>query len=92
MAHTRSSKKRVRQNQTLRLHNRSEKGVIKAQIKKVLTAVESKDRAAAEKEFRTVTKLLDRAGTKHLVHKNTTARKKSELAKKVNALSALSAE
>lgn len=88
MAHTRSSKKRVRQNAALRLHNRTQKGTIKAQVKRVLAAVESKDRAAADKEFRTMTKLLDRAGTKHLIHKNMGARKKSELAKKINTISA----
>jgi len=84
--HTRSANKRVRQNQTKRLLNRTEKGSIKAQIKKVLAAVEAKDRAAAEKEFKLATRLLDRAGTKHLVHKNLASRRKSSLARKINSL------
>ena len=66
--------------------NRSQKGVLKSQIKKVLAAVQAKDRTAADKELSIATKLLDRAGSKHLVHTNMAARKKSLLAKKVNSL------
>jgi len=76
----------MRQSEARRIHNRSQKGVIKARIKKVLAAVEAKDRVAAEKEFRTVTKLLDRAGDRNLVHPNYAARKKSALAIRINSI------
>lgn len=88
MAHTRSARKRMRQNVKRNLKNRAEKGVIKAQVKRVLAAIEAKDKAAAEKELQTATKLLDRAGDKHVVHKNFSARKKSALARKINAITA----
>ena len=88
MAHTRSARKRMRQNDRRNLKNRAEKGIVKAQVKKVLAAVDAKDKAAAEKEFQAATKLLDRAGDKHVVHKNFSARKKSALAKKINAITA----
>jgi len=76
----------VRQSQKKQQQNRSQKGVLKSQIKKVLAAVEAKDRATAEKEFSAATKLLDRAGCKHMVHSNVAARKKSALARKINTL------
>jgi len=78
----------MRQNDRRNLKNRAEKGIVKAQVKKVLAAVDAKDKAAAEKEFQAATKLLDRAGDKHVVHKNFSARKKSALAKKINAITA----
>ncbi|HUS58598.1 MAG TPA: 30S ribosomal protein S20 [Planctomycetota bacterium] len=88
MPHTRSSLKRVRQTAKKQQQNRSQKGVLKSQVKKVLAAVQAKDRAAAEKEFQAATKLIDRAGTKQLIHANVAARKKSALAKKINAIKA----
>ena len=78
----------MRQNDSRNLKNRADKGVIKAQVKKVMAAIDAKDKVAAEKEFQAATKLLDRAGDKHLVHKNLSARKKSALAKKINAITA----
>jgi len=78
----------MRQNVKRNLKNRAEKGVIKAQVKRVLAAIEAKDKAAAEKEFQAATKLLDRAGDKHVIHKNLGARRKSALARKINAVTA----
>jgi len=83
-----SAKKRMRQNEKRRLRNRSRKGVLRSQIRKVTDAINAGDRDTAEKEFRIATKLLDRAGVKRLVHPNLAARKKSALAKKINALGA----
>ena len=81
-----SAKKRMRQNEKRRLRNRSRMGVLRSQIRKVRAAIDAGDRDAAEKEFRIATKLLDRAGLKRLVHPNLAARKKSALAKKINAI------
>ena len=44
--------------------------------------------ATAEEQFRTVVRKLDKAGTTSTMHKKTAARKKSRLAKKLNALKA----
>jgi small subunit ribosomal protein S20 len=55
-------------------------------MKKVSAAVEAGDRATAEKEFQTASKLLDRAGMKRIIHPNAAARRKSSLAKKVNSI------
>ena len=83
-----SAKKRMRQNEKLRLRNRSRKGVLRSQIKKVTTAIEAGDREAAQKEFKVATKLLDRAGVSRLVHPNLASRQKSSLARKINAIEA----
>jgi len=77
----------MRQDEKKRLHNRSIKGVIKSQMKKVVAAVEQKDREKAEAEFRIATKLLDRAGLRRVLHPNNASRKKSALAKKINTIS-----
>ena len=87
MPNTKSAEKRLRQDERKRLHNRSIKGVLKSQMKKVVAAVEEKDREKAEAEFRVATKLLDRAGLKRVLHPNTASRRKSALAKKINTIS-----
>ena len=86
MPQIKSAKKRMRQDAKRRLKNRSRKGVLRSQIKKVTEAIEAGDREAADKEFKTATKLLDRAGLKRLIHPNLASRKKSALAKKINAI------
>ena len=88
MPQSKSALKRMRQNEVQRLLNRSAKGVLKSQIKRVLSAVEAGDRETAEREFRATTKLLDRAGLKRYIHPNAASRKKSSLARKINEMGA----
>lgn len=88
MPQLQSAKKRMRQDEKRRLRNRSHKGVLRSQIRKVTDAIEAGDHETAQKEFRIATKLLDRAGLRRLVHPNLAARKKSALARKINALGA----
>ena len=42
----------------------------------------------AETEFRTATRRIDKVAAKGTIHKNTAARKRSRLAKRLNALKA----
>ncbi len=60
----------------------------KTVIKKFEQAVEAKDIKEATKLFAEATKKIDQACTKGVIVKNTAARKKSILAKKLNALKA----
>ncbi len=85
MPHSRSARKRVRQNITRRLRNRSAKSTVKGQVKKFLAAVEGPDAEAARAEFRTTASVLDKAAAHGVLHKNTAARRKSRLAAKLNA-------
>jgi len=85
MPTTKSAKKRLRQSLEKRARNRAAKSRIKTQIRKLRKAVASGDLAAAETEFRVAAKLLDRAGTKRVIHANAASRTKSRLSALVKA-------
>ena len=86
MAHSLSAKKRIRQNEKARARNRARKLLIKDQTKAFTTALGAGDAAKAETELRKLTQRLDRFASKHTIHKNTAARKRSRLTKRLNAL------
>lgn len=86
MAHSLSAKKRIRQNAKKRAINRARKSQIKTQIKHFEAALSSGDIEAAKEQFRLAAKKLDKIAAKKTVHKRTAARKKSRLARKLNAL------
>lgn len=88
MAHSLSAKKRIRQNVKRRALNRWRKDQIKASEKAFLAAVHDGDVAAAEQQYRAVTKSLDKVADRGTIHKNAAARKKSRLAKRLNAIKA----
>lgn len=86
MAHTASAKKRNRQSKKRNLTNRSVKHEIKTQMRKVLVAVAAKDAAAASREFSMVSKNIDKAAARRILHPNAAARTKSRLATRVAGL------
>lgn len=88
MAHSLSAKKRVRQNEKKRKLNRSRKSQVKTRIKSFERALGSGDVSAANEEYKKVVKKLDKVSSTSTMHKRTAARKKSRLAKKLNALQA----
>ena len=88
VAHSLQAKKRARQNTKRRTTNRARKSQVKTQIKHFEAAVSQGDTEAAGEQFRLVTKKLDKTAAKSTIHKKTAARKKSRLAKKLNALKA----
>lgn len=79
MPNSPSAKKRLRQNDVLRIRNKAIKTAVRTQIKKVRVAVEAGELDKAESEFRTAAKKLDQAGAKGVIHKNKSARHKSRL-------------
>ena len=85
MAHSLSAKKRVRQNEKRRARNRWRKEQLKDQVKSFSTAITAGDFTKAEEELRKTTQKLDRIATKGTIHKNTAARKRSRLTKRLNA-------
>ena len=85
MAHSISAKKRVRQNEKRRARNRWRKEQLKDQVKSFSTAITAGDFTKAEEELRKTTQKLDRIATKGTIHKNTAARKRSRLTKRLNA-------
>ncbi|MFO0913544.1 MAG: 30S ribosomal protein S20 [Pirellulales bacterium] len=79
MPNTKSAKKRLRQSLERRLRNRATKSAIRNQIRKVRDAVKAGTLDVAEAELRQVTKKLDRAAAKNVIHRNAAARYKSRL-------------
>ena len=88
MAHSLSAKKRVRQNANRNVINRGRKSQVKTQIKRLETALSDGDVKAAEEHYKLAAQKLDKTASTSTMHKKTAARKKSRLAKKVNALKA----
>ena len=86
MAHSLSAKKRVRQNDKRRTINRARKSQIKTQIKHFEAELTKGDLDAASEQYRLVAQKLDKTAATSTMHKKTTARKKSRLAKKLNTL------
>ena len=86
MAHSLSAEKRIRQNAKRRAINRARKSQIKTQVRHFEAALSSGDAAKAEQEFTKVVGKLDKAASTSTMHKNTAARKKSRLARRLNAL------
>jgi len=75
--------KRLKQSQKARLRNRSQKSNIKTLIKKV---EESSDPEEAQKSFKEVISLLDKAAGQKVMHRNTAARIKTRLARRIKEL------
>ncbi|MCC9600861.1 30S ribosomal protein S20 [Stieleria sp. JC731] len=86
MPNTASAKKRLRQNEKRRLHNRGLRSRMRTQLRKVREAVASGDSEKAQTEFRIAAKRLDQAAAKNLIHKNAAARSKSRLNKLVKSV------
>jgi small subunit ribosomal protein S20 len=86
MATSRSSKKRVRQNETHRIRNRAEKSRVKTVIKSFQEAIDAKNVDTARKGLAEVTSLLDRAARRNVIHRNKAARAKANLQRALNRL------
>ena len=85
MPHTKSAKKRLRQNFRRRARNRARKRDIKEHIKQLRAAVDAGDAEQMQTLCRLAIKKLDKAAAKRVLHPNIVARKKSQLMKLVNA-------
>lgn len=88
MAHSLSAKKRMRQNLKRRAINRAGRSSEKTAIRGARTALSGSDAGAAANVVKETNRVLDRDAAKGLIHKNTAARRKSRLARKLNALKA----
>ncbi len=88
MPNIKSAIKRVSVIEKKTLRNNMIKSAYKTAIKKFEQAVEEKDMKNAEVLFSDATRKIDQACSKGVIVKNTAARKKSNLAKKLNAAKA----
>lgn len=90
MANIASTKRRVRKNAQARARNRARKSNIKSETRKLNDAIHRGDLQAAKEQFVIVTKTVDQVAAKGTWHRNTAARFKSRLARKLNAAVAAS--
>ena len=82
MLRHKSAQKSVRQSATRRERNVSQKSAAKSAIKK---AIESFGKPTEASDVKLAIKKLDKLETHGIAHKNTIARRKSRLMKKLNA-------
>ena len=86
MANIKSAKKRVITSQKRADRNKAIRSKTKTAVKKVYTAIEAGDQAAAKEYLRLATAELDKAQTKGVYHKNMVSRKVSRLSAAVNKM------
>ena len=81
MANTKSAIKRMRQNERKRLRNRTLRSKVRTSVKLARAASGTEQQTAVLDAIRS----LDKAVTKRVIHRNTAARKKSSLARRLVA-------
>jgi small subunit ribosomal protein S20 len=86
LANIKSAQKRARQSVKNRAHNMAMRSKMRTFLKKVSTAIESGDRAAAEASYKDAVPVLDSMVNKGIVHKNKAARHKSRLNARIKSL------
>jgi small subunit ribosomal protein S20 len=86
VANIASAKKRARQSEKLRLHNASHRSMLRTQIKRVVSAIESKNKEAAQTAYQTAVPVIDAMVSKGIIHKNKAARHKSRFNSHLRAL------
>jgi len=84
LANIASAKKRVRQQKKRTLRNNKVKSQIRYSVKKFLEAVNAADHNNIEASLKNAIKIIDKAASKGVIHKNTAARKKSSLYKRLS--------
>ena len=85
MANIASAKKRARQSVKRRAHNAALRSELRTMIKKGRKSISAGDKQTAQAEFRASQGRIDAITDKGIIHKNTAARRKSRLMKRINA-------
>lgn len=88
MANIKSAMKRAKTNELARQRNKAVRTNLKTVVKQFHAAVEAGDVEKAQTAYRYAAKRLDQATAKHVIHKNAASRKKSELARALNKVTA----
>jgi small subunit ribosomal protein S20 len=80
VANTKSAMKRIRQNERRRLRNRAVRSQVRTAVKVARASQGAEQRTLVEDAIRS----LDKAVSKGVIHRNTAARKKSALARRLH--------
>jgi len=83
VANTKSAIKRIRTTEKRRLRNRTVRSHVRSALKTARTAVTTPGEDARTAVLHAI-RTLDKAVTKGVIHRNTAARKKSALARRLN--------
>lgn len=86
MANIRSAQKRIRQNEKRRVRNAAVRSTVRTAVKSTRAALSASQSQEAGAALAETIRVLDKAVTKGVLHKNAAARKKSRLARQLNAL------
>jgi small subunit ribosomal protein S20 len=86
VANIQSAKKRARQAEMRNMSNSSQRSMLRSSIRKVVKAIEAKDKAGAEAAYKAAEPVLDRYASRGLIHKNKAARHKSRLTAHIKAI------
>ncbi len=87
MAHTLSAQKRIRQSEKRRMRNKSYKSKVSTYLKKVNLAMEeNKPKDEVMEAYKNWQKVLDKTTQKGIIHKNTCARRKSRMMKRIKTM------
>ena len=86
MPNIKSAAKRDALAKAQNVKNRAAKTLLKTNIKKFDAAIAEGDRETAVSAYKVAVKTIDHAASKHLIHKNCAANKKSKLTVKINEM------
>ncbi len=85
MANIKSQKKRILTNEKARIRNKAVRSELKTAIKRVTEAVAAGEAEKANTSALAACRLLDRAASKGIIHKNQAANRKSGVMKLANS-------
>lgn len=86
MANIKSAIKRAQLNNEQNLRNRMERSELKTAMRRFDEALRGDDKDALQACYTHAVKTVDQAAGKGIIHKNNAARKKAQLAKKLNTV------
>jgi small subunit ribosomal protein S20 len=87
LANSRQATKRARQGERRRQHNAAQRSRMRTFIKRVIKAIESGDKKAAESAYKEAVPFIDSSADKNIIHANKAARHKSRLNARIRAMS-----
>jgi small subunit ribosomal protein S20 len=82
VANIKSQIKRIGQNERRRVRNKAVKSELKTAVRRFRAAADAGDAEATNSALRSASKLLDKAASKGVIHKNQAANRKSAMAQR----------
>ena len=86
MAHSNQARKRIRQNQTSRLRNKTRMSMMKSRMKAALDAAGAGDKDQATALASSACQSIDKAAKHNVIHANRAARHKGQVMKAIGAM------